>query len=93
MIATNAKTNATGGKLLLVDSKLGTSHRTYKRCNRSIRRTKLDLQSFAVSNDTYFTNGSLWGMYGNTTFHLINLVHSSCLGKHKVVQNSVYRYY
>jgi hypothetical protein len=22
---------------------------------------------FAVSNDTYFTNGSLWGMYGNTT--------------------------
>ncbi|AWV07016.1 peptidase S8/S53 subtilisin kexin sedolisin [Lysobacter maris] len=24
-------------------------------------------QHFATSNDTYYTNGSLWGMYGNTT--------------------------
>lgn len=25
------------------------------------------LQHFATSNDTYYTNGSLWGMYGTTT--------------------------
>jgi hypothetical protein len=30
---------------------------------------------FAVSNDTYYTNGSLWGMYGSQHLHLINLAH------------------
>ena len=70
MKTSNAKTNTTGGKLLLVNSKLGTME--------AIELIK-DLQGveyaepnwiynhFAVSNDTYYTNGSLWGMYGSTT--------------------------
>ena len=70
MQATNAKSNSNGGKLLLVNSKLGTME--------AIDLIK-DLQGVeyaepnwiynhhAVSNDTYYTNNSLWGMYGNTT--------------------------
>ena len=70
MKTANAKTNTTGGKLLLVNSKLGTME--------AIELIK-DLQGveyaepnwiynhFAVSNDTYYANGSLWGMYGSTT--------------------------
>ena len=70
MKTSNAKTKNAGGKLLLVNSKLGTME--------AIELIK-DLQGveyaepnwiynhFAVSNDTYYTNGSLWGMYGSTT--------------------------
>lgn len=70
MKTSNTKTNTTGGKLLLVNSKLPTME--------AIELIK-DLQGveyaepnwiynhFAVSNDTYYTNGSLWGMYGSTT--------------------------
>lgn len=70
MKISNAKTNTAGGKLLLVNSKLSTME--------AIELIK-DLQGveyaepnwiynhFAVSNDTYYTNGSLWGMYGSTT--------------------------
>ena len=66
----NAKTNTKGGKLLLVNSKLDTME--------AIDLLK-DLQEveyaepnwiythFATSNDTYATNGNLWGMYGATT--------------------------
>ncbi|MFE3867271.1 S8 family peptidase [Flavobacterium sp. LS2P90] len=70
MKTSNAKTNTTSGKLLLVNSKLGTME--------AIELIK-DLQGveyaepnwiynhFAVSNDTYYTSGSLWGMFGSTT--------------------------
>jgi subtilisin family serine protease len=70
MIAANAKTNATGGKLLLVDSKLGTMEAIELIKNAQgveYAEPNWIYNHFAVSNDTYFTNGSLWGMYGNTT--------------------------
>ena len=70
MIATNAKTNATGGKLLLVDSKLGTMEAIELIKDApgvEYAEPNWIYNHFAVSNDTYFTNGSLWGMYGNTT--------------------------
>jgi hypothetical protein len=37
---------------------------------------------FAVSNDTYYTNGSLWGMYGSTTPS--NNLAAAAAGKHKL---------
>jgi hypothetical protein len=43
---------------------------------------------FAVSNDTYFTNGSLWGMYGNTTS--ISICSSSAWANNKVGSATVY---
>jgi subtilisin family serine protease len=70
MLSANAKTGVKDGKLLLVNSELDTME--------AIALIK-DLQGveyaepnwiynhYAVSNDTYFTNGSLWGMYGSTT--------------------------
>jgi subtilisin family serine protease len=70
MIATNAKTNAIGGKLLLVDSKLGTMEAIELLKNAQgveYAEPNWVYNHFVVSNDTYFTNGSLWGMYGNTT--------------------------
>ena len=70
MIATNAKTNAMGGKLLLVDSKLGTMEAIELIKDApgvEYAEPNWIYNHFAVSNDTYFTNGSLWGMYGNTT--------------------------
>jgi subtilisin family serine protease len=70
MNSANAKTGTKEGKLLLVSTKVGTME--------AIDLIK-DLQEvayaepnwiynhYAVSNDTYFTNSSLWGMYGSTT--------------------------
>jgi subtilisin family serine protease len=70
MKASSAKTSTTSGNLLLVNSKLSTMD--------AIELIK-DLKGveyaepnwiynhFAVSNDTYFSNSSLWGMYGSTT--------------------------
>ena len=66
----NARKGAEGTGLLLVNTKMGT--------REAIARLK-DLPEveyaepnfiyhhFATSNDTYFTNGSLWGMYGDAT--------------------------
>jgi len=70
MKALGAKTSTTSGNLLLVNSKLSTMD--------AIELIK-DLKGveyaepnwiynhFAVSNDTYYSNSSLWGMYGSTT--------------------------
>lgn len=70
MKASSAKTSTTSGNLLLVNSKLSTMD--------AIELIK-DLKGveyaepnwiynhFAVSNDTYYSNSSLWGMYGSTT--------------------------
>lgn len=70
MKSANARKGAEDSGLLLVNTKMGT--------REAIARLK-DLPEveyaepnfiyhhFATSNDTYFTNGSLWGMYGDAT--------------------------
>ncbi|PWA06357.1 peptidase S8 [Flavobacterium laiguense] len=75
-INTNAmKTANTGkgvssGELLLVSSKLGTMEAIALLKNSSeieYAEPNWIYQHCATSNDTYFTNGSLWGMYGGDT--------------------------
>lgn len=66
----NARKGSKSGELLLVTSSLGTIEAI------EILKTLSEIeyaepnwiyQHFATSNDTYFTNGSLWGMYGDTS--------------------------
>lgn len=66
----NARKGSKSGELLLVTSSLGTIEAI------EILKTLSEIeyaepnwiyQHFATSNDTYYTNGSLWGMYGDTS--------------------------
>lgn len=66
----NSRKGSKSGELLLVTSSLGTIEAI------EILKTLSEIeyaepnwiyQHFATSNDTYFTNGSLWGMYGDTS--------------------------
>jgi subtilisin family serine protease len=70
MKSSNAKRGVNGGSLLLVTTKLGT------RKAIDVLKGSAEIEyaepnwiynHYATSNDTYFTNGSLWGMYGSTS--------------------------
>ena len=70
MNSATAKTGTKDGKLLLVSTKLGTMEAIDLIKNlQEVEYAEPNwiYNHFAVSNDTYFTNGSLWGMYGSTT--------------------------
>lgn len=70
MKATNLKKGGSIGELLLVTSKLGTLEAIKilkKSAEVEYAEPNWIYQHYAVSNDTYFTNGSLWGMYGDGT--------------------------
>ena len=58
------------GALMLVNSKLGTFAAIEKLKGSAevvYAEPNWIYNHFATSNDTYFTNGSLWGMYGDAT--------------------------
>lgn len=66
----NARKGVKTGDLILVDSKLGTEAAIEKLRNMpeiEYAEPNWIYQHFATSNDTYYTNGSLWGMYGSST--------------------------
>lgn len=61
----NARKGGDSGDLLLVESKLGTMEAIERLRNMpeiEYAEPNWIYQHFATSNDTYFTNGSLWGM-------------------------------
>lgn len=66
----SAKTKGSEGKLLLVNSDLGTMEAIDR--IKNLKEVEYAEPNWiynhqAVSNDTYFTNSSLWGMYGSST--------------------------
>lgn len=67
----NARKGGESGDLLLVDTKLGTLEAIERLRNMpeiEFAEPNWIYQHYATFNDTYFSNGSLWGMYGpNTT--------------------------
>jgi len=70
MKSINTRKGITAGELLLVSSKLGTMEAIAALKNSpeiEYAEPNWIYQHFATSNDTYYTNGSLWGMYGATT--------------------------
>ena len=70
MKSANARKGGDEGELLLVSSKLGTME-AIERLKGSAEVEYAEpnwiYNHYATSNDTYFTNGSLWGMYGSST--------------------------
>jgi subtilisin family serine protease len=70
MKSINTRKGITAGELVLVSSKLGTMEAIAALKNSpeiEYAEPNWIYQHFATSNDTYFTNGSLWGMYGDGT--------------------------
>lgn len=70
MKASNTSKGTTEGELVLVTSKLGTMEAIEllkKSTEVEYAEPNWIYQHFAVSNDTNYTNGSLWGMYGDGT--------------------------
>jgi subtilisin family serine protease len=70
MKAANTGKGVNSGELLLVYSKLGTMEAIALLKNSSeieYAEPNWIYQHCLVSNDSYFTNGSLWGMYGDAT--------------------------
>lgn len=66
----NARKGSKSGELLLVTSNLGTVEAIEILKNISgveYAEPNWIYQHFATSNDTYYTNGSLWGMYGDAS--------------------------
>jgi subtilisin family serine protease len=66
----NARKGIKTGDLILVDSKLGTEAAIEKLRNMpeiEYAEPNWIYQHFATSNDPFYTNGSLWGMYGDAT--------------------------
>ncbi|MFM9824772.1 S8 family peptidase [Flavobacterium sp.] len=66
----NAKTIGSVNELILVSTKLGTMESIELLKNSTeieYAEPNWIYQHYAVSNDTYYKNGSLWGMYGDTT--------------------------
>jgi subtilisin family serine protease len=75
-ISTNAMKTASArqgienSEVLLVNSKLGTMEAIARLKNSpdvAYAEPNFIYKHFATSNDTYYTNGSLWGMYGDAT--------------------------
>ncbi len=70
MKTANARKGVEDGKILLVSSKLGTMEAIASlKALPEIEYAEPNYiyNHFAESNDTYYTNGSLWGMYGDGT--------------------------
>lgn len=70
MKTANTQKGVSAGELILVSSKLGTIEAIAALKNSSeIEYVEPNwiYQHCVSSNDTYFTNGSLWGMYGDAT--------------------------
>lgn len=66
----NARKGVETGELLLVNSKLGTMEaiaRLKDSPDVEYAEPNWIYNHYATSNDTYYTNGSLWGMYGDAT--------------------------
>jgi subtilisin family serine protease len=66
----NARKGVKTGDLILVDTKLGTEAAIEKLRNMpeiEYAEPNWIYQHFATSNDPFYTNGSLWGMYGDAT--------------------------
>lgn len=66
----NARKGGESGDLLLVQSNLGTLEAIERLRNMpeiEYAEPNWIYHHYATSNDTYFTNGSLWGMYGAAT--------------------------
>jgi subtilisin family serine protease len=70
MASQNARTGAEDGRLVLVSSKLETMEAISRlRGLQDVAYAEPNwiYEHLATSNDTYYTNGSLWGMYGDAT--------------------------
>jgi len=70
MKTSSAKTGGSVGELILVSSKLGTMQAIAlleKSTEIEYAEPNWIYHHYATSNDTYFSNGSLWGMYGDAT--------------------------
>lgn len=70
MKAANARKGGDDGQLLLVSSKLNTMEAIEKlKGSAEVEYAEPNwiYNHYATSNDTYFTNGSLWGMYGDAS--------------------------
>ena len=67
----NAKTGGSVGELILVSSELGTMEAIAllkKATEIQYAEPNWIYHHYAISNDTYFTNGSLWGMYSTNQY-------------------------
>lgn len=70
MRSSNAKSSIEDGKLVLVNSELGTMEAIARLQNLpeiEYAEPNYIYTHTAISNDPYYTNGSLWGMYGDST--------------------------
>jgi subtilisin family serine protease len=70
MKSESLRTGVETGQLLLVNSQLGTweaIERLKGSPDVEYAEPNWIYHHFATSNDTYYTNGSLWGMYGDAT--------------------------
>jgi subtilisin family serine protease len=70
MKTSNAKKSGNVGELILVSSELGTMEAIAlleKSTEIEYAEPNWIYHHYATSNDSYFTNGSLWGMYGDGT--------------------------
>lgn len=70
MVLANARKGGESGELVLVKSTMGTEaaiERLRGMPEVEYAEPNWIYQHFATSNDTYFTNGSLWGMYGSAS--------------------------
>jgi len=68
--SSHAKKSGISGELLLVSSELGTMEAIALLKNSTAveyAEPNYIYHHYATSNDIYFTNGSLWGMYGDAT--------------------------
>lgn len=71
MKTSNAKTGGSAGELILVSSELGTMEAIAlleKSSGIEYAEPNWIYHHYATSNDTYFTNGSLWGMYTSNQY-------------------------
>lgn len=70
MKAAALRSGVEDGKLLLVSTKMSTMeaiNRLQSMADVEFAEPNYIYQHNATSNDTYYTNGSLWGMYGDST--------------------------
>ena len=71
MKTSNAKKSGSAGELILVSSELGTMEAIAllgKSTEIEYAEPNWIYHHYATSNDTYFTNGSLWGMYSTNQY-------------------------
>lgn len=70
MKSESARKGVASGSLMLVNTKMNTEsaiERIKSSPEVEYAEPNFIYQHFATSNDTYYTNGSLWGMYGDAT--------------------------